>query len=163
MISLTLAHQFRFQAGPAGFRRLSYEFSRTLPSLRATWFRLSHVKKVFQTILFRYCLVRRASCSSATRSWTRLRQTDPAPRDGGGSAAAVGLEGYCRYRDAVSAGELEVLAELSSADDSYLAYRSALTLARSPELTAAERLPHYLACSSCGSTTRWPALRTGSC
>lgn len=58
--------------------------------------------------------------------------------------AAGGLEGYRRYRDAVSAGELEVLAELSSADDSYLAYRSALTLARSPELTAAERLPHYL-------------------
>src|SRR5690625_7273961 len=58
--------------------------------------------------------------------------------------AAGGLEGYRRYRDAVSAGELEVLAELSSADDSYLAYRSALPLGRSPELTAAERLPHYL-------------------
>src|SRR5690625_3475081 len=58
--------------------------------------------------------------------------------------AAEGLEGYRWYRDAVSAGELEVLAELSSADDSYLAYRSALTLARSRELTAAERLPHYL-------------------
>lgn len=57
---------------------------------------------------------------------------------------AEGLEGYLAYRDALKAGDTAVLAELSSADDSFLAYRSALTLARNASLTPAERLPHYL-------------------
>lgn len=58
--------------------------------------------------------------------------------------AAEGLEGYRAYRDALHANDLDVIAGLSTADDSYLALRSALTLARHWSLSPAERLPHYL-------------------
>ncbi len=58
--------------------------------------------------------------------------------------AAEGLEGYLAYREALRTGDTAVLAELSTRDDSFLAYRSALTLARNASLSAAERLPHYV-------------------
>lgn len=53
------------------------------------------------------------------------------------------LGGYREFRDALAAGDLATLAEISTRDDSYVAYRAALTLARSFGLTPQERLPHY--------------------
>src|SRR5690554_671887 len=61
--------------------------------------------------------------------------------------AAEGLEGYLAYREAIRTADIETLAGLSTADDSYLALRSALTLARNPSLTPQQRLPHYLRAS----------------
>ncbi len=58
--------------------------------------------------------------------------------------AQPGLEGYREYRDALRAGELDRIALLSQADDSYLALRAALTLARHWSLPPEARLPHYL-------------------
>lgn len=58
--------------------------------------------------------------------------------------AQEGLEGYRAYRDALAEGNLERVAELAGAEDSYLALRASLTLARHWSLDAAERLPHYL-------------------
>src|SRR5690625_2681303 len=53
------------------------------------------------------------------------------------------LTGYRSYRDAVKERDTEVLAELAEADDSFLAYRAALAVARNWSLPAAERLPFY--------------------
>src|SRR5690625_2154244 len=53
------------------------------------------------------------------------------------------LAGYRTYRDALKAGDMERLEELAMADDSFLAYRAALTVARNWSLPAAARLPYY--------------------
>jgi soluble lytic murein transglycosylase len=53
------------------------------------------------------------------------------------------LSGYRTYRDALLERDHEALAELAMADDSYLAFRSALTLARAVDLPAAERVPFH--------------------
>ena len=55
-----------------------------------------------------------------------------------------GLENYRIYRDALSSNDLDTVAELAQADDSYLALRASLTLARHWSLPADQRLPHYL-------------------
>lgn len=54
------------------------------------------------------------------------------------------LDGYRLYRDARKERRPEVLGELAWRDDSFLAYRSALTLARNWSLTPEERLGFYL-------------------
>lgn len=53
------------------------------------------------------------------------------------------LQDYRIYRTALLEKDYGRLAQLSTADDSFLAYRAALTLARSLDLEPAERLPHY--------------------
>lgn len=53
------------------------------------------------------------------------------------------LAGYRTYRNALKAGDMERLEELAMADDSFLAYRAALTVARNWSLPAAARLPYY--------------------
>jgi len=66
---------------------------------------------------------------------------------GGGATAApadeVLLAGYERYWTALAQGDHGALEELAFADDSYLAYRAAFTLARSMELEPAQRLRFY--------------------
>jgi soluble lytic murein transglycosylase len=52
------------------------------------------------------------------------------------------LQPYARYRDALDAGDLATIVELSGGDG-YLAYRAALTLARNPALAPSERIGHY--------------------
>jgi soluble lytic murein transglycosylase len=53
------------------------------------------------------------------------------------------LARYRTYHAALRARDHAALAELAAADDSYLAFRSALTLARSIDLSPAEQLPFY--------------------
>jgi soluble lytic murein transglycosylase len=53
------------------------------------------------------------------------------------------LQGYGTYRDALIGGDLAAIARLARRDDSYLAYRASLTLARSSELAPDTRLEFY--------------------
>lgn len=53
------------------------------------------------------------------------------------------LSDYGRYRDALLERDTAALAGLAAEAEGYLAYRAALTLARSADLTPAERLPFY--------------------
>jgi soluble lytic murein transglycosylase len=53
------------------------------------------------------------------------------------------LLGYGELRDALRAGDLETVSRIAFADDSYRAYRAALTLAESPTLDPRHRLDHY--------------------
>ena len=58
--------------------------------------------------------------------------------------AQEGLENYRIYREALNTGDLAAISEVARADDSYLALRASLTLARHWSLSPEERLPHYL-------------------
>ncbi|MEX2543229.1 MAG: transglycosylase SLT domain-containing protein [Trueperaceae bacterium] len=53
------------------------------------------------------------------------------------------LQGYRTYRDSLIGGDLDSLGYLAHRDDSFLAYRASLALARSVELDPAERLVFY--------------------
>lgn len=73
----------------------------------------------------------------AVSSETSVRMTALDPFD------APLLWDYGAFRDAAMAGEHAVLARLARRDDSYLAYRSALTLAHTTDLEPATRLEFY--------------------
>ncbi len=55
-----------------------------------------------------------------------------------------GLEGYREYRDALEARDHAALDRIAYADDSFLAYRAALSLARAWDLSPADRIPYYV-------------------